>query len=464
MSLRSAITRIRSIPELQKKYNIFITLDRDAEQKLQDKEQKDQLLSYLVAGIKDNIVTKDMRTTCGSEILNDYVSPYDATCIKMLRDSGSIIIGKTNMDEFGMGSGGLHSYFKPVINPLFDDQKKVAGGSSSGSAAAVAAGAVDFALGTDTGGSVRLPAAYTSILGFKPSYGRISRHGVIAYAQSLDCVGILAKEYYILKKVFSVLDKHDDKDPTSLSKELREKASQRTKKNKTFRIGIPQEFIQNSIPSEMRTTYLNFVEKLMSKGHEVFPVTIPSAKDSLPIYYTLTPAEAASNLSRYDGIRYGERDEKRDIQDGTLFAPTRSKFGTEVQNRIILGNYNLCSAAFKDHYVKAQKLRVKLINDFDAVFRLPNLLFGSKGNENGVDFILSLTATNYPPTIDSFHKADLVSPTNEYLNDVFTMPMSLAGLPTLSLPPLKNVPIGVQLTGQYADDISVIDFCSSLED
>lgn len=463
MSLKSAISKIRSIPDLQAKYNIFINVDKDAEIKLKRNTSSNCPLSNLIVGIKDNIVTNDMETTCASEILEGYVSPYDASCVQKLRNSGATIVGKTNLDEFGMGSGGVHSHFGPVINPLFPQMKMVAGGSSSGSAAAVAAEAVDFALGTDTGGSVRLPAAYTSVLGFKPSYGRISRHGVIAYAQSLDTVGILAKDITILKKVFSVLDEYDPKDPTSLSVDLRRKSCNDCESKTTYRIGIPEEFIQNSVPSEIKAAFLKFVDRLMSNGHEIYPISIPSAKDALPIYYTLSPAEAVSNLSRYDGVRYGKRHGTKDIADGTMFTPTRSKFGKEVQNRIILGNYNLCSETFKNNYVKALKLRVKLINDFDKVFRAPNLLSTSKGNENGVDFILSLTATNFPSTIESFESADRSSPTNEYINDVFTMPMSLAGLPTLSLPPQQNRPIGIQLTGQFADDKSVLDFVSNLD-
>lgn len=197
-------------------------------------------------------------------------------------------------------------------------------------------------------------------------------------------------------------------------------------------------------------------------GHEFYPVTIPSVKDSLPIYYTLSPAEAVSNLSRYDGIRYGTRADTTDIENGTLFAPTRANFGREVQDRIILGNYNLCSETFKNNYVKAQKLRVGLMNDFDEIFRGPNIISNSKGNVSGVDLIISLTATGPPSTIESFTSAENSSPTNEYLNDVFTMPMSLAGLPTLSIPLGNDVPLGVQVTAQFADDETVLNFADRI--
>lgn len=457
MSLKQAVSRIRSIPELQKRYNIFINVNSSAEEQLINNGDKRLPLSNLVVGVKDNIVTKDLPTTCASKMLLNYKSPYDATCVKLLREAGTVIAGKTNLDEFGMGSGGIHSYFGPVLNPLFPDKKVTAGGSSSGSAAAVAAGAVDFALGTDTGGSVRLPAAYNAVLGFKPTYGRISRHGVVAYAQSLDTVGILAKDMVVLRKVFNVLNKFDPKDPTSLNQDLRSKADISFKGSEKLRIGIPQEFLQDSVAAEYKELFLQFIEKLMDMGHELYPVTIPSVKHSLPIYYTLSPAEAVSNLSRYDGIRYGTRDDTSDIEDGTLFAPTRANFGREVQDRIILGNYNLCSDSFKNNYVKAQRLRLGLMKDFDQIFRGPNVLSGHEGNNSGVDLILSLTATSSPTTIESFTSAESSSPTNEYLNDVFTMPMSLAGLPTLSIPLAKGVPLGVQITAQHGNDKAVLD-------
>lgn len=464
MSLKSALCKIKSIPDLQKRYNIFINIDGSAEDTLKKEINSNLPLSNLVAGIKDNIVTKGMPTTCGSSILSNYYSPYTATCVQKLCDSGVVIAGKTNLDEFGMGSGGVHSHFGPVLNPLFPKIDKIAGGSSSGSAAAVAAEAVDFALGTDTGGSVRLPAAYTSVLGFKPSYGRISRYGVVAYAQSLDTVGILAKDFSILRRVFNVLDAFDSKDPTSLSQELRGRASKMYENRSRYRIGIPHELIQDSVSPDIKELLYKFIKRIMLLGHEIYPVSIPSLKDSLPIYYTLSPAEAVSNLSRFDGVRYGTRDIAKDAEDGTLFAPTRSNFGREVQDRIILGNYNLCSHTFKNNYIKAQKLRIKLINNFDEVFRFPNILSESRGNKDGVDLMLSLTSKDVPSAIKDFVRAETSSPTNEYINDVFTMPMSLAGLPTLSLPLKQGEPVGLQIIGQYADDATVLDFTSKVLD
>lgn len=462
MSSKTALRRIQLIPELQKKYNIFTHIDNFAAEKvLPDNDDNSKApLSNLVAGIKDNIVTNDMPTTCASKILLDYKSPFDATCVKLLRNAGALIAGKTNLDEFGMGSAGTHSYFGPVRNPLFPDENIVAGGSSSGSAAAVAAGAVDFALGTDTGGSVRLPAAYTSILGFKPSYGRISRFGVIAYAQSLDTVGILARDLPILRKVFETLDKYDEKDPTSLDNKLRSAISDSYNKKKTYKIGIPKEFVQGSVTKELERPFFNFLEKLIKQGHELYPISIPSVKTALPIYFTISPAEAASNLARFDGIRYGTRSEKNDMEDGTLFSSTRDAFGQVVKDRLVLGNYNLCSETFKDSYIRAQKLRIKTIDDFDSIFRFPNLLTGSEGNSLGLDLILGLTNDSPPKSVEYYSEGKVGSPTNEYKNDIFVTPMSLAGLPVISLPLLKGAPLGIQLAGQYGDDTTVLDACS----
>ncbi|GAV53816.1 hypothetical protein ZYGR_0AK03180 [Zygosaccharomyces rouxii] len=466
MGSKAALRRIQLIPELQKKYNIFTHFDNSAAEKVlpDDNANANAPLTNLVVGIKDNIATKDMPTTCGSKMLLDYMSPFDATCVKLLRDAGALLVGKTNLDEFGMGSAGTHSYFGPVRNPLFPDGNVVAGGSSSGSAAAVAADAVDFALGTDTGGSVRLPAAYTSILGFKPSYGRISRFGVIAYAQSLDTVGILAKNLSVLRKAFGVLDKYDEKDPTSLDNNLRAAISDRRTKRSTYRIGIPKEFVQGSLTKELAEPLFNFLEKLIKQGHELYPVSIPSVKFALPVYFTISPAEAASNLARFDGVRYGTRSKMSDLEDGTLFSSTRDAFGQVVKDRLVLGNYNLCSETFKDSYIRAQRLRVRTIDEFDRIFRFPNLLTGSEGNALGLDLILGLTNDGPPKSLDYYNEEKTSSPTSEYKNDIFVTPMSLAGLPVISLPLFKDAPLGVQIAGQYGDDSTVLDACSLLVD
>ncbi|CDO91950.1 unnamed protein product [Kluyveromyces dobzhanskii CBS 2104] len=460
MSIKAALSKVQRIPEVQTHYNVFNYVNEMASSQLKSIEKRNassKPLAYTVAAVKDNIVTKDMPSTCSSKILDGYMSPFDATVVSLLLEAGTVIAGKANMDEFGMGSAGIHSYFGPTFNPLFKPEDQiVTGGSSSGSAAAVAAGVVDFALGTDTGGSVRLPASYTSTFGFKPSYGRLSRHGVISYAQSLDTVGIFANDLATMNKVFSILDKYDEKDPTSLSEELRHNFRSLATKKKSLKIGIPEEFSQESVPAEFRATMTRIIKHLMNYGHEVYPVSIPSVKNALSIYYTLSPSEAVSNLSRYDGLRYGYRAES-DIENGTLFTPTRSAFGPEVQNRIILGNYNLCSESFKNNYIKAQKLRVQLINDFDSAFRFPNVLSGNTVNKDGVDIMLSLTSTSFPGNYDEVVNKENDNPLNTYINDIFTMPMSLCGLPTMTVP--AGNAFGIQAFSQHGNDYELLDAC-----
>ncbi|AMD21953.1 HFR098Cp [Eremothecium sinecaudum] len=456
MSFKSAFSKLKRIPEAQDKFNIFTSINLKAEDQLRN-SYANGILSKTLVGVKDNIITKELPTTCSSKILEGYKSPFDATVVELLNNAGATIAGKTNMDEFGMGSGGIHSYFGPTYNPIFDDEKIICGGSSSGSGAAVAADVVDFALGTDTGGSVRLPAAYTSCIGFKPSYGRISRFGVISYAQSLDTVGIMAKDIGLVKKVYSVLDKHDPKDPTSLSDELRLKAASYHSQKKVLKIGIPVELLQPGMNEAMKNALNKVVEKLLAKGHELYPVSIPAVKNCLPIYYTLAPAEAASNLSRYDGVRYGYRDAESDAKDDVLFAPTRANFGREVRDRLLLGNYNLCSDGFQNNFLKAQRLRVALIDEFDGIFSFPNVLTGNKPNQEGIDLLLSSTSMNLPATVESYTKKDTNTPISSYINDIFTLPMSLAGLPCISIPVNDLKGVGIQLTAQYANDRCVLD-------
>ncbi|CEP64037.1 glutamyl-tRNA(Gln) amidotransferase subunit HER2 LALA0_S10e00782g [Lachancea lanzarotensis] len=469
MSLKNALTRLKQIPAVQQQFNVFTSLNQAAEEQLKggnlDKQNSDAPLQNLLCAIKDNIVTKDLPTTCASKMLVNYMSPYNATVVELLAVAGAVNVGKTNLDEFGMGSGGTKSHFGPTKNPLFPGKDVIAGGSSSGSAAAVAADVADFALGTDTGGSVRLPASYTSVLGFKPSYGRISRHGVIAYAQSFDTVGILSKNIGVIDKVFKVLDKSDSKDPTCLDEDSRAKLRSvvpQQRKNK-LRIGIPREFTPEGVHSSSVKRFLAVVERLIAKGHEFYPVSLPDIKHSLPIYYTLAPAEAASNLARYDGIRYGFRNDTKDSIDNVLFAPTRENLGSEVKTRVVLGNYNLCSEFVDNHYIKAQKLRVEMIDEFDSIFALPNVLTGSNGAKNGVDILLSLAAISEPTTLNAYETGDSRSPINSYVNDIFTTPMSLAGLPSISVPAGElDKPIGVQITGQYGDDQTVINAVKEL--
>ena len=480
-------TLLRSLPEIQRKYNIFTYYITQPPP--QSAASRGGPLSNTTCAIKDNISTGDMPTTCASNILSNYTPPYDATIVSLLKKAGTTIIGKTNLDEFAMGSLGIHSNVGPVRNPL--DPTRVIGGSSSGSAAAVSSGVVDFAIGTDTGGSVRLPGAFGGIVGFKPSYGRISRFGVIAFAQSLDTVGILGKDVGIVKRVFEVLDKFDDRDPTSLSEDMRaqireiryDNGNNDSVNDNPLRIGIPVEFCQSSLNPEIKRLFIEFLARCNDNNNnssssskvgrkcEFYPVSIPSIKNSLPIYYTLVPSEAASNLARYDGIRYGTRDTLfNDItKQNTFFQHTRANFGQEVQNRIILGNYNLCAEGYRDNFIKAQKLRVELIDDFDKLFRFRNVLTGAEPNlTDGLDLIVCPTSKDFPQRLSEVMNkngdtvVDNDNPLDEYINDIFTIPMSLAGLPTISIPLKEGIPCGVQIAGQYGNDKLVLQFAQGM--
>lgn len=468
------MTSIRPISEIvskatsvNAKYNIFTSLRSVSQIESNIKiPRNESSLSNKTLAIKDNIVTTQEPTTCSSKMLSEYISPFDATVVKLLESKGSIIIGKTNMDEFGMGSGTTFSHFNPTLNPLFPNSTKIiTGGSSGGSAAAVSADLVDFALGTDTGGSIRLPAAYTGVLGFKPTYGKISRWGVIAYAQSLDTVGILSKDLELLRKVNHVLDEYDSKDPTSMNIELREKIKSKQMdlgmEKKKLRIGIVEELNLDNLSKPIYQNWKQVIEKLR-QHHEIIPISLPTLKYALPVYYTIAPAEAASNLARYDGIRYGYRSDS----DKNHYAQTRSKgFGQEVQNRILLGNYNLNSDSYENHFLKAQFLRNSIKNEFNSVFKFPNLsiIDNIEIVENGVDVIISPVAINTAPSLKKFQNQ---KPTEAYVNDAFTVPASLAGLPAISVPygSKGEVPIGIQVMGQYGNDEQVLSFAQTLQE
>lgn len=425
---------------------------------------------------KDNIATVLEPTTCGSEILNNYTSPFQATVVTQLENAGLVLVGKANMDEFGMGSSTTFSSHGPTLNPRFPE-KRISGGSSGGSAAAVAGGLADFSLGTDTGGSVRQPASYCGIVGFKPSYGRLSRYGVVAYAQGLDCVGILSKDVSLAKRVFSVLDKHDGKDITSMPTSTREKITQIQATRdapRKLKIGVPKEFILDELHTETAGILESVLLGLMKLGHSVYPVSILSINKLLSAYYTLATAEAASNLSRFDGIRYGSAKNDLDAQEAggntegegdghALIVRQRTKhLGPEVQRRIILGNYTL-SAEAGDNYIRATQHREKLVQEFNQVFELPNFLWeNSEIGNGGCDVLIGPTAFGKAPTFEEYENQRKDTFLNEYLNDIFTVPASMAGLPAISVP-FGNGDCGVQVMGQYGDDQSVLEVAELIE-
>lgn len=438
--------------------------------------------------IKDNICTADLKTTAASGILKDFTSPYDATVVKLLRDEGAVVVGKTNMDEFGMGSHSTHSHVGPVKMQRYDGEEASAGGSSGGSALAVASAQCWAALGTDTGGSVRLPAAYSGVVGFKPSYGLLSRWGVIAYANSLDTVGVFAKNANIAEDVFDRLNVHDAQDPTSLRPETRariEGYEKRLKslhdeekpdslpeeeKQESLRIGIPLDYNIATLQPAVKNAWMRALRALAAKGHTLHPVRLPASQHALSAYYVLAPAEASSNLAKYDGVRFGSRAEGVDgTPSSVLFAKTRREhFGSEVQRRILLGAFTLSADAIDNYFIQAQKVRRLVQQDFNNVFAKANpLLRTSTANEEGVDILLCPTAPTLAPSLSSIQNQD---PIHAYMNDVFTVPASLAGLPAVSVPihitdaeteslhgsqDIRDS-AGIQIIGQYGDDKRVL--------
>ncbi|KAG9191919.1 aspartyl-tRNA(Asn)/glutamyl-tRNA(Gln) amidotransferase subunit A [Alternaria panax] len=444
-------------------------------------EQTANSISDRPIAIKDNICTKHLKTTASSGILKDFSSPYDATVVKLLQDEGAVVVGKTNMDEFGMGSHSTHSHFGRVMMQRYEGEEASVGGSSGGSALAVATSQCWAALGTDTGGSVRLPAAYTGVIGFKPSYGLLSRWGVIAYANSLDTVGIFGRNVENVKNVFNKLNIHDAHDPTSVPNTTRARF-RRENRPVSLRIGIPLDYNIDTLQPAVRRAWILRLRQLWDRGHTLHPIRLPTTQQALSAYYVLAPAEASSNLAKYDGVRFGSRAEGIDgTPDSVLFAKTRGQgFGPEVQRRILLGAFSLSAQAMNNYFIQAQKVRRLVQQDFNRVFALPNPLFDPEGlsaKAEGVDVIICPTVPSVAPSLAEVETQD---PVHSYMNDVFTVPASLAGLPSITFPtpapgseeklggstipgPFLNT-IGIQIIGQYGDDQLVLDTAKFLEE
>ncbi|KIX02785.1 uncharacterized protein Z518_08727 [Rhinocladiella mackenziei CBS 650.93] len=520
--VRNALRRAQLFPG-----NPFISRPKDVDHRvllqwvtqLQGRYEKERYHSRMkssnegyTAAIKDNIVTQQLPTTCASNILKGFYGPRGATVTRLLEKAGMILLGKTNMDEFGMGSHTTNSAFGPVFNGTLNRDKTKrshtlsVGGSSGGSALAVAQGQVHIGIGTDTGGSIRLPAAYLGLVGFKPSYGLISRNGVVPYANSLDTVGIIGRSALDVLITFDLLQVPDVQDPTCLTAQSRERITytkdlrrklvlgenflwtagsarlnsptvsrrrQAEMKRRLFdeqmrtrRIGVPLEYNVKEMHPLVRWAWTATLSHLESLGFTVVPISLPSTKHALSSYYILAPAEASSNLAKYDGVRYGApRAGNSDHEGGTLYSRYRyDHFGPEVRRRILLGTYSLSAGAMDNYFIQAQKIRRMVQRDFDSVFRMPNpLREDSEFNENGVDLIVVPTAPTPPPHLRFLEKA---GPLESYMNDVFTVPASLAGLPAISVPgprhpehPWKpELSVGIQAIGQYGDDHSVIYF------
>jgi aspartyl-tRNA(Asn)/glutamyl-tRNA(Gln) amidotransferase subunit A len=393
------------------------------------------LLAGIPIGIKDNLCTKGIPTTCASRILENFVPPYESTVTQKLIDAGAIIIGKTNLDEFGMGSSTENSAYQMTANPW--DLSRVPGGSSGGSAAAVAADECVAALGTDTGGSIRQPAAFCGVVGIKPTYGLVSRYGVVAYASSLDQVGPLARTVEDAAIVLNAIAGYDPQDSTSLKVEIPDYAANlkpNFKPKGKLRIGIIKETFGEGLDSVVEQAVTKAIDVLQSLGAEVHIVSCPNFRYGVPSYYIIAPSEASANLARYDGVKYGLRAEDADNLL-SMYTHTRATgFGAEVKRRIMIGTYALSAGYYDAYYLKAQKVRTLIKKDFETAFKT-------------VDVLITPTA----PTTAFQAGAKISDPLSMYLNDLMTIPVNLAGLPGLSLPcgfDAQGLPIGMQLIGQ----------------
>lgn len=421
----------------------FLTVTKD--EALQKAEQLDQQplegrgpLFGLPVGIKDNIVTKGIRTTCASKMLEDFVPVYDATAVEKLDEAGMVSVGKLNMDEFAMGSTTERSFFQETHNPWNLD--RVPGGSSGGSAAAVAAGEVPFALGSDTGGSVRQPAAFCGIVGMKPTYGRVSRSGLVAFASSLDQIGTLTRTVEDNALLLSAIAGQDDRDATSSPKEVPDFRAALTGDIKGLKIAVPQEYLGEGVSEEVRTAVKAALQTLSSLGATYDEVSLPHVKYASSTYYVIACAEASSNLARFDGIRYGYRPEGvKNLEE--LYLRARAEgFGDEVKKRILFGTYALSADHHEDVYVKSQRVRTLIAQDFAKVFETYDVIIGPTS-----------ATTAYP-----LH--DLVKdPITLYANDVLTVPINLAGIPAISVPCgfADGLPIGLQIIGKHFDEATL---------
>jgi aspartyl-tRNA(Asn)/glutamyl-tRNA(Gln) amidotransferase subunit A len=427
-----------------------------AEQALQEAAQIDTLLAEgksapllgIPIGIKDVICTKGVRTTASSKILENFIPPYDATVVRKLKTAGTVSIGKLNMDEFAMGSSNENSAFGPVKNPW--NPEYVPGGSSGGSAAAVAAGICPITLGTDTGGSIRQPASFCGIVGLKPTYGRVSRYGVIAYASSLDQVGGFARNVKDCALVTQAICGQDPNDATSAQREVPDFTKTLGQSIKGLRIGLPKEYFVSAVDGEIDAALKKAIATLEGLGAIPVEISLPHTDAAVAVYYILAPAEASSNLARYDGIRYGHR-AKGNYDLKTLYAKSRSEgFGREVQRRIMVGAYVLSTGYYDAYYLKAQKVRSLIAKDFQEAFA------------HKCDLIVAPTAPNAPFKIG----AKISDPLQMYLNDIFTIPVNLAGLPGMSVPcgfTSSGLPIGLQLIGKPWDEETLFKTASAYE-
>ncbi len=424
--------------------NAFVTLNEENSLKQADNldnNPSEMALAGIPIAQKDLFCTKGLRTTCGSKILDNFIPPYSATVIENLENAGCISVGKTNMDEFAMGSSNETSYFGNVHNPWGD--KLVPGGSSGGSASAVAAGIVPAASGTDTGGSIRQPASLCGITGLKPTYGRVSRWGMIAFASSLDQAGPMARTVADCALLLNEMCSHDIKDTTSLDEDIPNFESDLNQSLKGKKIGIVKDLDLSSLDNDVVSVYEDSLNEFVSLGAELKDISLPNLALSVPTYYVVAPAECSSNLSRFDGVKFGRRSENpKDLEE--LYIQTRSEgFGDEVKRRILIGSYVLSAGYYDAYYKKAQQVRRLIKKDFDEAF-------------SSVDVIM--TPTTRGPAFEMGSKGS--DPIQMYLEDLFTISANLAGLPAMSLPNgnIDKKPIGLQIIGNFLDESTILNF------
>ncbi|MFH1653923.1 MAG: Asp-tRNA(Asn)/Glu-tRNA(Gln) amidotransferase subunit GatA [Pseudomonadota bacterium] len=403
-------------------------------------------LDGIPIALKDNIITKGIETTCASKILEGYIPPYNATVTEKLEKSGAVMLGKLNMDEFAMGSSSEHSAYKIVRNPWNTDYTP--GGSSGGAAAAIAASLATGTLGSDTGGSIRQPAAYSGVVGMKPTYGRVSRYGLVAFASSLDQIGPFGKRVSDVAILLGAISGHDPKDNTSSDLPVPDYLLKINDGVDKLKIGIPKEYFVEGLDDEVKSAIEQAIDKYVSLGAKIVKISLPHTEYAIPTYYIIAPAEASSNLARFDGIRYGLRVKNDKLEE--LYSETRKKgFGPEVSLRIILGTFVLSAGYYEAYYGKAQRVRTLISRDFTKAFEQCDLI---------------LTPTTPTPAFKLGKK--LNDPVTMYLNDIFTGAVNLAGLPGISIPcgfSEMGLPIGMQLIGKPFDETTILNAANCYE-
>ena len=393
------------------------------------------LLAGVPLGVKDNMLLKGVRCTAGSKILENYVAPYDATVVKRIKEAGGVILGKTNLDEFAMGSSTENSAFGPTRNP--HDTSRVPGGSSGGSAAAVAADFCPYAFGSDTGGSIRLPSSFCGVVGLKPTYGAVSRYGLIAFASSLDQIGPITRSVEDCRIVFNAVKGKDKMDSTSVEYP---KSGNQKLEIKNLKIGMPKEYFVKGIDPEVEKAIKSAVKKYEELGAKIIEVSLPHTDYALAAYYIISPSEASANLARYDGIKYGFSKEEKELID--VYLKSRGEgFGAEVRRRIMIGTYALSSGYYEAYYLRAQKVRTQVIKDFEKVFEKVDVIF-----------------CPVSPVLPFKIGEKVADPLSMYLVDVYTVSVNLAGLPALSLPcgKVKGLPVGLQIIGKPFEEEKIL--------